>query len=442
MRLGVEQHGTDHLTETKGERTRLVFNWSNLKTVGEEAGATSTYDWGPRIAISTFASYAEIGDHYGKLHADAARVTPDIAALAEQIVGTTVDPEAQARLIYEWVARNIRYVAVDVGQGKLMPIAASETLRHRYGDCKAHVALMAALLSARGIESEAVLIRINLARYTLPEVPLSVFNHVILYLPQLALYADSTVHYASFGTLPWGHYGKPVLHAVPGKSRTARIPAEKAEDNSAETYTIVKVEADGRLRGTTREITRGAMAVDLRGYATDLNMTKAAGQLRHFGSPGSGKWTKTALDAKTAEAMLAAEFELKDEVDLPAGEALHPPAGLRFMVRPGNVLLGVHDTPRKHPFPCHAGRQLEVIEVRPPDGVLPLRLPTDRHFTTAIAEYRATYSFTDRTLRVRREFVSRPDSQVCQPELSQELVGLQSNIRRDLNSVIVFATKN
>jgi len=111
-------------------------------------------------------------------------------------------------------------------------------------------------------------------------------------------------------------------------------------------------------------------------------------------------------------------------------------------VRPSFFLLGVHDTPRKHPFSCHAGRQLEVIEVRLPDGLLPSRLPSDRHFKTAIAEYHSSYSFADSTLRVRREFVSRPDTQVCQPELSQDLVGLQSNIRRDLNAVIVFAPKN
>jgi transglutaminase-like putative cysteine protease len=442
MRLGVEQHGTDQRVETKGDRTRLVFSWSNRNTVSEEAGSTSPLDWGPRVAISAFASYADIGDHYGRLHAGAAQVTPDIAALAAQIVETTVDPTAQARLIYEWVAHNIRYVAVDVGQGKLTPIVASETVKNRYGDCKAHVALMAALLAARGIESEPVLIRINLARYTLPDVPVPAFNHVILYLPQFGLYADPTAHRASFGTLPWGHYGKPVLHAVVGKSRTARIAPEKAEDHVAETYTVVKVGTDGRLSGTTREITWGAMATDLRSYATDLNTTKAAGQLRHFGSPGSGKWTKTVLDAKTVEAMLTSEFELRDEIDLPGGEALYPPAGLRFMVRPSYVLLGVHDTPRKHPFPCHAGRQLEVIEVRLPEGLVPSRLPADRNFKTSIAEYRSSYSFDTGTLRVRREFVSRPTSQVCQPELSQELVGLQSDIRRDQRSVVVFTAKN
>jgi transglutaminase-like putative cysteine protease len=442
MRLAIEQHGTDHRVETSGERTRLMFGWSNPRTIDEEPGATSPYDWAPRVALSTFTSYAEIGDHYGRLHADAARVTPDITKLAAQIVGATTDPREQARLIYDWVSHNIRYVGVEVGQGMLMPSAAADTIKHRYGDCKAYVALMAALLAARGIDSEAVLMNSSVPRYTLPDVPVPSFNHVILNLPQFALYLDPTAQHASFGSLPWGHYDKQVLHANPGKSRLARLPAEAAEDNTAEAYTVVTVGADGHLSGTTRETTRGAMAISLRASATGLNATKAASQLRMFGSPGSGNWIKAALEASAREAMLTGKFELADEIELAAGEALHPPAGLRFMVRPGAFLVGVHDVPRRHPFPCHAGRQVETIEVRLPAELRPSRLPADRQWKSSIAEYRSSYSFADGMLRVRREFVSHPEGQVCQPAQSQELVRLLSNIRRDLRSVVVFETRH
>src|SRR5262249_7357868 len=153
MRVAVEAHGTDHRVEDDGERVRHVFAWSNPKPINQEAGAISSHDWGPRWALSTFTSYAQIGDHYGRLHAEAAKVTPAMPALAAQIVGTPADPLSQARLIHAWVTRNIRYVAVDFGQGKLMPTLASETVRNRYGDCKAQVALMSALLAALGIES-------------------------------------------------------------------------------------------------------------------------------------------------------------------------------------------------------------------------------------------------------------------------------------------------
>ncbi|MBI3199085.1 MAG: DUF3857 and transglutaminase domain-containing protein [Rhodospirillales bacterium] len=438
MPLGVEHHGDNYRTEQVGERVRQAFSWRNEKSVPDEAGSTSPADWGPRFMVSTFKSYAEIGDHYATLQAKAAAVTPDVAALAAEIVGSTTDRTQQARLLFEWVTRNIRYVAVSVGQGKLTPTPASETIRNRYGDCKAVVALLAALLAAKDIASEPALININVARYVLPETPIADFNHVVLYVPEFDRYLEPTSQYSSFGTLPWGHYDKPVLLAVAGKSRTARVPRERVEDNVAETHTIATVWSDGRITGTTHEKASGAIATDLKTLAAGANEAKAKTQLRHFGTPGTGKWTKREKDASAAAVELSAEFKLSDEIDLGAGEALSPPAGLRFLVRPGAFLVGTHDTARVHPFPCHAGRQIETIEVILPAGLRPARLPADRSWKTSIAEYRSVYALRGETLHVQREFVAHPESQVCRPEHSRELVELMSNIRRDQRSVVVF----
>ena len=98
----------------------------------------------------------------------------------------------------------------------------------------------------------------------------------------------------------------------------------------------------------------------------------------------------------------------------------------------------MQDTPRQHPFPCYAGRQVETIEVKVPPGLKPTRLPADRHWTTSIAEYASSYAFSDGTLSVRREFTARPQGQVCAADQSRELIGLMSNIRRDYRAVVVF----
>ena len=440
MPLAAEHRGGDYRIEPAGERARQIFSWRNEKSVPAEAGSTSPADWGPRFVVSTFRSYAEIGDHYANLHATAAAVTPDVAALAAEIVGSTTDRAMQARLLFGWVTRNIRYVAVAVGQGKLTPTAASETIRNRYGDCKAVVSLLAALLAARDIASEPALINASVARYVLPETPIAAFDHVILYVPEFDRYLEPTSQYSSFGTLPWGHHDKPVLHAVAGESRTARVPRERVEDNVAETHTIATIWSDGRITGTTHEKAGGAIATDLKAFAmaADEAEAKAKTQLRHFGPPGTGKWTKRAKDASAASVELSAEFKLTDDIDLGAGEALTPPAGLRFLARPGAFLVGTHDTARVHPFPCHAGRQIETIEVILPAGLRPARLPADRSWKTSIAEYRSVYALRGDTLYVRREFVAHPESQVCRPEYSRELVELMSNIRRDQRSVVVF----
>ncbi len=367
--LLAEYHGVQYRTEQADDRIRHVFSWSNDRAIPPESGSTSDYDWSARFSVSTFKSYAEIGDHYGRLHTSSAAVTPAVAELAAKIVGPASDRATQARLLSEWVAQNVRYVAVSVGQGTLAPTPADATIDNRYGDCKADTALLAALLAARGISSEAVLINTNLARYVLPETPVADFNHVILYVPEFDLYVDPTWNHTAFGVLPWGLYDKPVVHAVDGKSRVGRTPSLRAEDNVSEVATVATILEDGRIKGTTREHARGAMATDLKGWmAAGLTAHRAAAHLRSRGIPGTGFWILPKRDDMAREVLLIASFELADSIDLAAGEALAPPAGLRFLPRPGGFLLGAQDAPRQHPFPCYAGRQVETIEVKvPPD---------------------------------------------------------------------------
>jgi transglutaminase-like putative cysteine protease len=438
MALIEEHHHLDYREESDADRVRQVFSWRNDRPVGDETGSTSPLDWAPRFAVSSFRSYAEIGDHYGKLHEAAATPTPEIEALAADIVGAATDRAAVARRLFEWTQRNVRYVAVSIGQGKLMPVLPIETVRNRYGDCKAQVALLAALLAARGIASEPALMNMTSSRYVLPQTPVADFDHVILYLPELDLHVDPTSYYSSFGALRWNHSDKPVLHAVAGRSRVGRLPRERAADNVAETHTTVTIWSDGAMSGSTREAATGAFAGDLRSQAARADGARASAQLRYFGTPGTGKWTKRPVDAADGSAEIAGEFKLSDAIDLGAGEALMPPPGLRFLQRPGGFLVGSHDAARTRPFPCHAGRQVETIEVILPRGIKPVRLPADRSWTIAIAEYRSTYAFRDGTLTVRREFTAHPESQVCTPQQSKELVGFLSNLRRDYRSVVVF----
>jgi hypothetical protein len=127
--------------------------------------------------------------------------------------------DSATRRVYRWTYKNSRYVATYIGAGGWVPHEAQWTLTHRYGDCKDHVTLLAALLAVKGIESDPVLINADLASFTLPKVPVRAFNHAITYLPRWQLYLDSTDNLATFGVLPEADSGRPVLHAGRGLRR-------------------------------------------------------------------------------------------------------------------------------------------------------------------------------------------------------------------------------
>ena len=100
-----------------------------------------------------------------------------------------------------------------------MPNDPETVLARRYGDCKDAATLLMALLAAKAIEGEAALVNTAPA-YGLNEVPtVGTFNHVIVYLPQLDLYADPTV--PSSGMLI-GRSG--TCGAVPVRSTMSSLP--------------------------------------------------------------------------------------------------------------------------------------------------------------------------------------------------------------------------
>ena len=199
--------------------------------------------------VSTFRSYAELGAAYGKAALPKIQVTQEIASLADQITRGIAGHRAQAAAIDAWVKRNIRYVAIFLSVGRVVPHEAEAILRNKFGDCKDKATLMSALLAAKGIASEAALINLGNG-YTLPEPPtLAALNHVILYLPEFDIYDDPTANMAAFGVLAAEAYDKPVVRVAASGAQLARTPAMKPAEHMSHATTTIKIAADGTVTG-------------------------------------------------------------------------------------------------------------------------------------------------------------------------------------------------
>jgi hypothetical protein len=66
-----------------------------------------------------------------------------------------------------------------------------------------------------------------------PTPQVGAFNHVIVYLPELDLYADPTAAVSFIGHLPRADRGKPVLRVSKHQVTRARTPIGTADDNTA-----------------------------------------------------------------------------------------------------------------------------------------------------------------------------------------------------------------
>src|SRR6267143_901914 len=136
----------------------------------------------PAVQLTTFNSWEEIGRWYAGLDHDRRQPTPEIRAKADELTKGLGGDLDRVEALYDYVAKNFRYVSLSLGLGRYQPHAASDVLHNQYGDCKDKHTLLSSLLEAQGMHASSVLI--NSSRKLDPDVPSpSQFDHVITMLP-------------------------------------------------------------------------------------------------------------------------------------------------------------------------------------------------------------------------------------------------------------------
>jgi tetratricopeptide (TPR) repeat protein/transglutaminase-like putative cysteine protease len=220
----------------------------------------------PDIQLSTFQDWGQIAHWYAKLQGEGVVVDDVIKRKATELTQGALTDEEKARRIYDYVARNIRYVSLSFGVGRYQPHAATEVMAGSYGDCKDKHTLLSALLRAAGIQSYPVLI--GSERKLDQDVPSPAqFDHVIT-LAQInknEVWLDSTAEVAPFGLILYPLRDKQaVLAADDASGGLKRTPAASPVKN-LQTFSLQgKVSETGALDSNVEMSLNGDIAVFLR----------------------------------------------------------------------------------------------------------------------------------------------------------------------------------
>jgi hypothetical protein len=413
----------------------------------DESGAVSMLDRDPVVLVSTYSSYEELGASYGRNALPKARVTPEIAALADEITAGVTDRKGQAVAIDAWIKKNVRYVGIYLSFDRIIPNDAATVLKNRFGDCKDKATLMVALLAAKGIAAEEVLVDLG-RTYELADPPVTgAFNHVIVYLPEFDLYDDPTANLAAFGVMSFETYDKPVVRVSAHGVKRAHTPAMKPDDHTSYAKTSFNIAADGTVTGATEESNTGALASALRSdgaYVQSLGSAVAARRLLQRGlTPGTGQFDLSNVTGTTDPVVIKGSFALAERFKVPPadGDAVIPD-GMLFNASPGNLLLGPRFSGRKSAFVCYAGRQTEDIEATfAPPFPLPLP-PRPVAIDNPAFSYRSTATVDGRTLKIHRQFVSHVGRQVCPPGLEATIAPDLETVRDNVSNRLAFMTEN
>lgn len=235
--------------EKTDEPGHTVYAWkrANLKPVpGDDRskqGPQQAGERAPDVQLTTFPSWNDVARWYADLEDGRTQPSPEIRAKTRELIANRATRLEKIQALYAYVSTNIRYVSLSFGLGRYQPHSAAEVFSNQYGDCKDKHTLLASMLEAAGIPSDAVLI--SPGRRLDASLPSPAqFDHVITAVPDGAglIWMDSTAEVAPFRLLASPLRGRSaLLVASDGGGKIVETPADPPFPSTQQ------VEIEGRV---------------------------------------------------------------------------------------------------------------------------------------------------------------------------------------------------
>ena len=415
---------------------RVIYRWDYIpgKKNRVENGSVSYLDYGHYLAVSTFADFSVFASAYDSRAKTV--VTAEIRQLANAITVNRDNPRDKAIALSDWVRKNIRYVAVFVGAGNVVPHPVDTILATRYGDCKDHVALLESLLAAVDIESTPALINSGNV-YTLPKVPtLGVLNHVITYIPSLDLYLDPTAEDIAGGYLPIFDLDKPVVLTKSGEM--GRTPVN--QEGKVENNTVFKVSANGDADFThTSRIT--GWAAEFNRYAVNSMNPVDRNQLvqrvlSSYGQRGKGEFSADERVVGANEFSINMSGRSENLVGFPGPTGVSTMSSFAGGIAP-NVFAFAAESDRVQAFTCISGVTEEQVRFEFSKEVRIVAVPKSMTLRHEKFEYRSTYLKEPGAVVVHRRLKFYNPSALCSPEDFKGMSLVIDSMISDLKSQVV-----
>ena len=409
----------EEINRSENGRRIVEWSWSNPQPPRSKRRNYSVYDVDaePGVAFTTFSSHRQIAEAYGQRAREKAVVSERVRQLAAEVAAPAKTQREAARLLYEWVARNITYAGNCIGLGAVVPRDLDFVLDNRMGDCKDHATLLQALLAARGIDSTQALVNSG-GSYRLPEVPIvAMVNHVINYLPAFDLYVDATSDATPFGMLPPNDADKPVL-LVDGYRDGLRTPRSPFADNRQLMKTVVRVQPDGSARVAVDVSVHGVFAVSARDRMRDMKKETLENMVenlyRRGGHQASGKVLPDDATALLDHYHYRAEFEVKNYFSFP-GSGAFSIAPYFYNEAPiwGAISSALQYQEEDGETACVGGSSVEEYRFVLPRSMKVLAIPENLKVNTPLLSYQASYRQKGNEVSVRRSLDERIPGHVC-----------------------------
>jgi uncharacterized protein DUF3857/transglutaminase superfamily protein len=392
-----------------------VAGWVGLKYFPQD----------PALRAKTSGSWTDLGVWYTALTQSSRTPSPAIQQKVAQLTSGVTDPIQKIRVLTEYVQRQIRYAAIEIGIGGFQPHPAADVFTHQYGDCKDKATLLSAMLREIGIDSYYLVVD-SQRGVVHPNYPSLNFDHMILAIrlpdnldpgalfavvndPKLGrlLIFDPTDEYTPVGYLPWQLQANYGLLVTPDGGQLVPIPLLAPSTNRLLRTAKFTLSPAGDLAGEIQEMFWGGPATDNRALFLEAQPSKRAEIFERFLGNFLSSFTLTAaslgnLEKYSDPLMLNYKF---------VAPAYANGSGNLLFVRPRVVgdkytsllTLFSQDKPRQSPVAFReATRQDDIFDITLPAGYVVDGLPQPVQASCDYAAYRSESKVESGVLHYKR----------------------------------------
>ncbi|MDD5655019.1 MAG: DUF3857 domain-containing protein [Candidatus Omnitrophica bacterium] len=197
----------------KGHLRQYLWEFKDIPQIIPEPNMPPAVEVSPVFVISTFKTWQEIYEWWWNLAKNKIEADDAIKAKTAELTSEKKSLREKIRAIYDFCARDIRYVAVEYGQAGYEPHQAKDIFSNKYGDCKDQAILLVTMLKVIGANAYPVLIPTRGMIDLQKDFPSSYFNHCIAAVEcdGVNVFMDPTASTCPFSDLPAGDQQRNVL---------------------------------------------------------------------------------------------------------------------------------------------------------------------------------------------------------------------------------------
>lgn len=294
--FGNDQNQIRFSKNTKGKKTTYQWSGSKLPAYAGDDNAPSSSYFTPHIIIH-LADYQVKGKrknlinsvddlyafHYSNIRHLDTIPSPELVNFADSLLYEISSDAEKAGILYRWVQKNIRYIAIEDGDNGFKPRDATLVFQRRYGDCKDKSSLLKSLFIASGLDASLAWIGTRDLPYHYSTFPsMANDDHMICIwweAPDHPVVLDGTTRNHELYQVPAAIQGKEcIADRGPSAYKLFKIPVNRPEENTI-IDSIWLSPSGNKLTGTMKSVITGERRASLLSIFESLNPGKLDEQL-------------------------------------------------------------------------------------------------------------------------------------------------------------------